>query len=270
MDTSGIDLNAVGTAIRGMTGWLPSTVTIPSASDMADPNYVLSGSWLRLGLRTTDGAPDFSESPATLLEMYEAGYKINPGTGTAQVTQIFAQFDDTLRQAIRGEAPSSGVLDVDVDATPTGTLFLEDIFRMADASYKILRRCAPALISSVKSGKPNRGNIPGTTVIWDIDRSEALGNKHFREAWVSADSTPEPVVWSVTPAGQSVGDDVAITGQNFTGMTGVTIDGTAVVSPLLANDGLIIATIPAGASGAADVIVTTADGSSDAVSYTVG
>lgn len=269
MDTSGIDLNAVGTAIRGMTGWLPSTVSVPSASDMADPNFVLPGSFLRLGLRTTDGAPDFSESPATLLEMYEAGYKINPGTGTAQVTQIFAQFDDTLRQAVRGSAPVNGVLDVDIDATPTGTLFLEDIYRMADGTFSILRRCAPALISSVKSGKPTRGAIPGTTVVWDIERSEALGNKHFREAWVASDTTPEPVVWSVTPAGQSVGDEVAITGQHFTGTTGVTIDGVSVVSPLVANDGLIIATIPTGAAGAADVIVTTADGSSAAVSYTV-
>lgn len=269
MDSSGLDLNAVGTAIRGMTAWEPNGTTVPSQASMANPNFTLPSSYVRLGLRKTDGAPDFAESPAALIELYEAGYKVNPGTGTAKLTQTFAQFDDRLRAAVRGVAPSSGVIDVDVDATPTGIVFTEDVFRMPDGSYKILRKAAPATITSVVTGKPTRGDIPGTTVVWDIERHEAMGNKHFREAWISEDSTPDPVILSVTPAGQSGGDQVVITGYNFTGMSGVTIDGTAVVSPLLANDETIIAAIPAGAAGDADVIVTTADGSSAAVSYTV-
>lgn len=269
MDTSGLNLNAVGTAIRGMTAWLPNTVSVPSEAQMANPNFTLPSNWVRLGLRKSDGAPELSENPATLIELYEAGYKVNPGTGNATLTQTFAQFDDTMRAAVRGATVTDGVMDVDVDASPSGTVFCEDVFRMADGSFQLLRRAAPAQISSVKSGKPTRGEIPGTTVQWDIERSDALGNKHFREAWVALDTTPDPVIYSVTPAGQSVGEQVVITGTNFTGMTGVTIDTIAVVSPLLADDSTIIATIPTGAAGAANVIVTTADGTSAAYAYTV-
>lgn len=271
MDTTGLNLNAVGTAIRGMTAWLPNAVSVPTEAQMANPNFTLPPAFIRLGLRTTDGAPELAENPASLIELYEAGFKINPGTGTAQLTQTFAQFDNTLRTAVRGATLVSGaVIDVDVDNSPTGTVFCEDVFRMADGSFNILRKCAPAQISSVKSGKPQRGNIPGTTVVWDIERSDALGNKHFREAWMAMDTTPDPVIWSVTPAGVTVAGTVVIHGVNFTGMTGVTIGGTAVVSPTLADDATIMAKIPAGvASGARDVIVTTGNGPSAAFSYTV-
>jgi hypothetical protein len=51
----------------------------------------------------------------------------------------------------------------------------------------------------------------------------------------------------------------------------VTIDGVPVVADTLTvvNDSTIVAVIPAGTAGAADVIVTNATGASAAVSYTV-
>ena len=271
MDTTGINLNAVGTAIRGMTAWLPNAVSVPTEAQMANPNFTLPASFIRLGLRTTDGAPEMAENPAALIELYEAGYKINPGTGTAQLTQTFAQFDNTLRTAVRGATLVSGaVIDVDVDNSPLGTVFCEDVFRMADGSFNILRKCAPAQISSVKSGKPQRGNIPGTTVVWDIERSEALGNKHFREAWLASDTTPDPVIWSISPAGLTVAGVMVVHGANFTGMTAATIGGTTVTTKSVADDATVLLTIPAGVTaGAKDVIITTPNGSSPAFSYTV-
>jgi len=270
MDTTGLSINDVGTAIRGMTAWEPNGTTVLSAANMANPNYTLPSTYVRLGLRTTDGAPEWAENPASLIELYEAGYKINPGTGVAQVNQTFAQFDDTLRKAIRGVTPSSGVIDVDVDATPKGILFTEDIFRMADGSYKVLRKSAPAMISSVKTGKGVRGAIGGTAVVWDVERSTAMGNAHFREAWVSSDTTPDATIWSITPAGLTVAGVMVIHGINFTGMTAVSVGGTACVTKSVADDGTVLATIPAGVTaGAKDVIVTTPNGASAAFAYTV-
>lgn len=47
---------------------------------------------------------------------------------------------NTLRQAVRGTTLVSGaVIDVDVDNSPTGTVFCEDVFRMADGAFNILR-----------------------------------------------------------------------------------------------------------------------------------
>ncbi len=78
-----------------------------------------------------------------------------------------------------------------------------------------------------------------------------------------------PGIISATPPGQSVGDELILYGLAFTGMTGVTIDGTAVVTPQLVDDRHIIAKIPVGATAASPIIVTTADGASAPLSYTV-
>jgi len=78
-----------------------------------------------------------------------------------------------------------------------------------------------------------------------------------------------PGIVSALPAGQSVGEEIVIHGVAFTGLTGVTIDGIAVVTPQLVDDRNIIAKIPVAAAGAAAIIVTTAEGASTAVNYTV-
>jgi len=269
-DISGLNINAVGTAIRGMTAWEPNGTVVQSVANMANPAFVLPGSYVRLGLRTTDGAPDWAESPAALIDLYEAGYKINPGTGVAKVSQTFAQFDDALRKAVRGVAPVTGVIDVDIDATPIGILFTEDVFRMANGTYMLLRKSAPAMLSSVKTAKGVRGGLISTAVEWDIERSTALGDKHFREAWVNSDTTPDPAIWSVTPAGLTVAGVMVVHGINFTGASAVTVGGTAVVTKSVPDDGTMLVTIPAGVTaGAKDIIITTPNGVSPAFAYTV-
>lgn len=83
--------------------------------------------------------------------------------------------------------------------------------------------------------------------------------------WAGADTTP--VITSVTPAGQSVGEIVRIDGSALSGVTGVTID--SLPADFQAAGGTVFAVIPATAAGDAPVIVTTAAGASAAVSYTV-
>lgn len=269
-DTSGLNINAVGTPITGMTAWAPKGTALPSTASMGNAAFTLPAAYTRLGLRTSDGAPEWAENPSAVIDLYEAGYKINPGTGTLEVTQTFAQYDDVFRAKVRGATVTSGVMDVDIDMVVEGVLFTEDTYRMADGTFKLLRKAAPAKITSVKTAKNSRGQITGTTVTWSVDRSADLGNLHFREAWLSADATPDPVIWSISPAGLTVAGVMVVQGVNFTGMTGATIGGTAITARTIANDGTVLLTIPAGVTaGAKDVIVTTPNGSSPAFSYTV-
>lgn len=269
-DTSGQNINNVPVPITGYTAWAPKGTALPSTANMASATYTLPTTYVRLGARTSDGAPDWSENTASMIELYESGLKVNPGTGIVQVTQKFAQYDDVLRTAIRGVAPSSGVLDVDIDASVEGVLFTEDTYLMPDGTFKLLRRCAPAKITSVKPDKNQRGQLGGVTVTWDVDRSTALANKHFREAWVVADSTPDPMIWSISPAGLTVAGVMVIHGVNFTGMTAATIGGTTITTKSVADDATVLATIPAGVTaGAKDVVITTPNGASAAFSYVV-
>ena len=270
IDTSGHDVNKVGIPVSGMTCMAPRGSAVLSQANMADPNFTPPAAYVRLGLRKTDGAPDWAEAPAAPIELYEEGYEVSPRTGTLQVTQIFAQTDDVLRAQVRGVAVASGVQDIDIDNFVECMLYTEDLFLMPDGSYELDRKLgATAKVTSVVPAKNTRGEITGTQVTWKVSRSPELGNVHYRHARIAADATPDPVIVSVAPAGQAVGEQVVISGYNFTGTTGITIDGTAVVDFIEASGDTLVATIPTGAAGAADVIVTTADGSSAAFSYTV-
>lgn len=78
-----------------------------------------------------------------------------------------------------------------------------------------------------------------------------------------------PVLATALPAGQSVGEDITLAGTGFVGTSGITVDGVAVVTFTVNNDNSLTLTIPAGASGASDVIVTNLAGVSNTISYTV-
>jgi hypothetical protein len=69
---------------------------------------------------------------------------------------------------------------------------------------------------------------------------------------------PPPVISSFTPATGTVGTVVTITGQNFTGATGVSFGGTQATSFTVMSPASITATVSTGASG--NVSVTTPGG----------
>lgn len=81
-------------------------------------------------------------------------------------------------------------------------------------------------------------------------------------------ATSEPTVTGATPSGGAPGDLLKITGSRFLGTTGITIDGQAVVEFQVDDFSTIYAIIPSGVTGAADIVVTTPAGASDAYSYT--
>lgn len=266
------DANLVGYPTGGITAFASRSAALPSKAQMEDPNFSITDipGWTVLGLRTSDGAPEWAESPATPEETYEEGYEFSPRNGTLACTQTLAEMNSAIMGLLRGVTYTNGVADIDIDTITEGQIYTEDRIR-TKIGDKLERYAAPvATVTALAAPKKARGSMANRQVTINIKRSYDLdGGAHYRHAIIDADSTPEPVILSVTPSGQAVGDVVAIAGRNFTGMTGVTIDAVAVVDPILASDDLIMATIPTGAAGAADVIVTTADGSSAAYAYTV-
>lgn len=89
--------------------------------------------------------------------------------------------------------------------------------------------------------------------------------------WGGAGVTAAPVITSVTPDGRAVGEQLTILGTGFTAAATITIDGISLAPEEITYVGpnMLVVTIPVGASGASDVIVTTAGGASNTVSYTV-
>lgn len=82
-----------------------------------------------------------------------------------------------------------------------------------------------------------------------------------------------PVVLSATPSNVATGGLVTISGQNFTGTvvtTGVKFGGVNATSWSVVSDSTIVAVMPAGSAGAANIVVTNAAGASTAFTYTRG
>lgn len=80
------------------------------------------------------------------------------------------------------------------------------------------------------------------------------------------------VVSNALPTAQAAGGTLTITGQYFVGATGVTIGGVAATGVVVpSNNGqTLTCVVPAGAAGAANVVVTTPGGASNSFAYTRG
>jgi hypothetical protein len=82
-----------------------------------------------------------------------------------------------------------------------------------------------------------------------------------------------PVITGASPAAVGTGGLLEILGVGFTGTTGashVTIGGTNMASYIVVSDVLIVAVLPSGSAGSANIVVTNATGPSAAFAYTRG
>lgn len=89
---------------------------------------------------------------------------------------------------------------------------------------------------------------------------------------ISEAATQVPIIVSITPAGRTALQQITITGNFMSGITGITLNSISVASNLWTqvSDGVIVLTIPSGTTaGAKPIVVTNAVGSSAAVNYTV-
>jgi hypothetical protein len=82
-----------------------------------------------------------------------------------------------------------------------------------------------------------------------------------------------PVILGASPSGVAAGGIVNITGTGFVGTvstTGVKFGGVNATSWIVVSDNTIVAVMPAGSAGSANIVVTNAAGASTAFSYTRG
>ena len=85
--------------------------------------------------------------------------------------------------------------------------------------------------------------------------------------------TAVPSILSATPSGVATGGIVEITGTGFTGTvatSGVKFGSTNATSWIVLSDQLIVAVMPTGTAGAANIVVTNATGASTAFTYARG
>lgn len=79
-----------------------------------------------------------------------------------------------------------------------------------------------------------------------------------------------PTILTASPAAQSVGKILTLTGSKFTGTTAVTVNAVSAPNFVVEADNLLVVPMPAGSAGAGNVIVTNAAGASAAFVYTRG
>ena len=82
--------------------------------------------------------------------------------------------------------------------------------------------------------------------------------------------TAKPIVTAANPSGAAATELVTINGQGFLGATSVKFGATNAAAFQILSDSVIVASMPTGSAGAANITVTNAVGTSDAFSYTRG
>ena len=86
---------------------------------------------------------------------------------------------------------------------------------------------------------------------------------------VTAAATPVPTITSFSPASGPVGTTVTVTGTDFTGATGATLNGLAVTSFVVVSATSVTFAVPAAATSGVIVVTTPGGAATSATSFTV-
>lgn len=269
-DSYGMDVSAVGIPLTGRIAFSPYGTTLPTPVQMYNPAFVLPAEWKNPGLLTTDGGFTYNEARSEPIQFFQDGYEVTVGTGELTLTVKLAENSETVRQITRGKtADANGTMEIDIDGDPIRYgVYTEQVYKNGVMKR---RACANGWVRSVSYDQPTRGQVDTVTLTLAIKRDAAHGNGHFRETLLPYDTTPNPYIVSITPSGKSIGGQVLVQGYNLTPITSMTFDGVTVAAGnrVEMNSGAVLVTIPSGAAGASDVIITTANGASNTVVYTV-
>lgn len=125
------------------------------------------------------------------------------------------------------------------------------------------------------SGLAIVGWVPSKTGVPDLDEVTVTltGDGALTAIANPYAASAVPVIVSATPSAVAEGGQVRINGTGFVGTvssTGVKFGSTSASSWIVVSDNVIIAVMPAGSAGAANITVTNAAGASTAFSYTRG
>lgn len=125
------------------------------------------------------------------------------------------------------------------------------------------------------SGRAIVGWEPSKTGVADLDEVSITltGDGALAPIMNPYNATAVPVLLSASPLAVAAGGQVKITGSGFTSTiatTGVKFGATNATSWIVISDNVIVAIMPTGSAGAANIVVTNAVGPSTALPYTRG
>lgn len=214
--------------------------------------------WVKLGART-DFAPTESSTLPSAANYDNAGFDSFEKTMTAW--QVVSKF----------EMPTTANIPSD-----PGQLILEATrFQFGDAARAYTRWYDVNGGTDAWSGRAlidwnqSKGSVPDLAEITVTFKGDGVLTR-ITNPFASA---AVPVITSATPSGVSVGNQVSIYGGGFIGTvptTGVKFGATSAASWTVISDSLIVANMPTGTAGAANITVTNAVGVSTAFAYTRG
>jgi hypothetical protein len=262
-------------------GFNANATTIPGKGtvlvappDTACPDYETidptspTGGWVALGHTSRDNNVSLSK-------------------GGGDATQRGSWWDDALRSTYDPITWSVNVNSIQIDGTTLGLAFGGGTQDGTAGTYDVAGTVTPqkkALFILIVDGSTRMGiYIPNTTItIGDAPQiavdaffeitltaqmlnSEATGNR-FRFLHPGL-ITVAPAVTTALPSGQAEGQDVALVGTGFVGITGVTVGGTEANYTITDTKHMTV-TLPAGSAGSAPIVVTGINGASNSQAYT--
>lgn len=101
------------------------------------------------------------------------------------------------------------------------------------------------------------------------DQGPAGGGMGVLGAYVTYSALAAPTLTSASPAVAPVGQTTTLTGTNLLHTTGITVCGVTATTYTITSDTSITVTVPAGASGAGNIVVTTPAGTAS-IAFTAG
>lgn len=258
-DSKGNDVSAVGIPVTGRMGFAPEGTAGPTPVEGAVVGFTLDPAYKVPGLLTDDGGPEWTlEADGDPVEFWQEGYTLPSGLAKAEVSQTYAQTDETVRSIIRGQtADANGYMTIDAGGTSVKySMFSEEIFK----NGTIRRRWAPNVnVASVKEVKSKRGDVMGYETTYKINRSDLVGGKHFGE-WLIIPVSTTPSITAATPANAASAATVTITGTGLTGTSAVKFGTMNATSFIAVNATTVTAVLPTAAAGSAQITVTTPNG----------
>lgn len=259
----GAPLATGGVSIFAPGATLPTDVTPLAPAGATRLGYVGDDGLRPSGQRTStdiyDWAGDLIYSPQ---DQHSTQFQI----------KIYSAFDaDTLTEAFGSENVTTVGDLVIVEETGSPLGIHPWMFDMRDGDKRVRIVPPEAQVTSVTEGPFVRNGLQSFDLTLTCYK-DANGVKAYRyynkNAAVGAGL---PVVNSRTPSGPlptAGGDLVVLRGSNFTGTTGVTVGGTAVLDLEVVDNRTLTVIVPAKTAGTHNVVVTNATGAGTAFPVT--
>ena len=185
-DTNGMDLASVGVILSGRLFIGEDGTLIPTAVNLADPDWVLPADFKPAGLFTTEGGFEWTLEPdGDPTEFLQDGYTLPSGLATAELKVVLAQTDAIVRRICFGKTPdANGYITINAGGHALAfVLYAEEIFQDGRIRRRVVGK---ATVKSVKESTSERGSVKAYEVTFKLERHADLNNDHIGECILAA------------------------------------------------------------------------------------